>query len=234
MKIFLTERSPKILDDSSTHESWPAEVTPDWVVAMVDYYTPFVQRVAREIYRRLPSGATTAPDDLVSDGLIGLLHAIQNFKPGRGAKFSTYAYYRIKGSMLDSLRQAPLLSFPRSYFAKNRAQQNCPIENDVTESEGIIPLTVLGIHEVESDVVDSELSPLQALIKAETTESIRSALERLSKIERAIIQLRYIEDLTLRQIARELGISRQTVLNISIRVERRLRSILSRVDVLES
>ncbi len=57
-------------------------------------------------------------DDLVSAGLMGLINSIDNFNPDRGFKFETYAVPRIKGSILDSLRDIDWL--PRSYRQKTR------------------------------------------------------------------------------------------------------------------
>lgn len=49
-------------------------------------------------------------DDLIQDGLLGLIQAGQRFDPERGNKFNTYAYYRVTGEILDDLRQYDTLS----------------------------------------------------------------------------------------------------------------------------
>lgn len=228
MRFPLNAKSLEDRSQCDISECWPTTVTPEWVATVINQYTPLVQRVANSVYRRLPSGATTTPDDLMSDGLLGLLLAIQNFKPDMGAKFSTYAFYRIKGSMFDSLRRAPLLTVPRDHFVRERAQKIVEEERCEGEEESVgelLPI-VFGIgEEVESTVADNGQTPLQALIAVETESLIRTALDQLSKTEREVMYLRYVEGLTLRQIARKLKISRQTVLNVSSRAERRLRSI---------
>ena len=45
-----------------------------------------------------------ALDDLLSAGVIGLINAIDNFDPGQNVKLKTYAEFRIRGAILDSLR----------------------------------------------------------------------------------------------------------------------------------
>ncbi|MDP2920958.1 MAG: FliA/WhiG family RNA polymerase sigma factor [Candidatus Omnitrophota bacterium] len=62
-----------------------------------------VKYIATRIGRKLPHHAVEM-DDLISAGIIGLIDALDKFDPGRGVKFNTYAEWRIRGAMLDSLR----------------------------------------------------------------------------------------------------------------------------------
>jgi RNA polymerase sigma factor for flagellar operon FliA len=68
---------------------------------MLEYYS-LVKIVAKKMAARLP--ASVDFDDLVSAGLIGLMQAIERFKPEKGYKFKTYAEFRIRGAMIDELR----------------------------------------------------------------------------------------------------------------------------------
>ena len=70
---------------------------------MVDRYIPLVRRMAHHLIAKLP--ASVQIDDLIQAGLIGLMDAIGRFEEGQGAQFETYATQRIRGSMLDELRQ---------------------------------------------------------------------------------------------------------------------------------
>lgn len=69
----------------------------------IEAYMPLVHSIAAMV-----SGKGLPPnieyDDLVSDGTIGLMKAWENFDSGRGVKFETYASYRIRGEMLDGLK----------------------------------------------------------------------------------------------------------------------------------
>jgi len=62
-----------------------------------------VRLVARKIHERLPE--TICLDDLLSAGVIGLIQAIDNYDPGHKVKLKTYAEFRIRGAILDSLRE---------------------------------------------------------------------------------------------------------------------------------
>jgi RNA polymerase sigma factor for flagellar operon FliA len=69
---------------------------------LVVAYTPLVKYAARQIRARMPAHVDTA--DLVSYGLVGLMTAIDRFRPDRETKFDTYAMVRIRGAILDELR----------------------------------------------------------------------------------------------------------------------------------
>jgi RNA polymerase sigma factor for flagellar operon FliA len=66
-------------------------------------HLPQVRLVARKIHERLPESVCF--DDLLSAGVIGLIQAIDNFDPRQNVKLKTYAEFRIRGSILDSLRE---------------------------------------------------------------------------------------------------------------------------------
>lgn len=65
-------------------------------------HLPQVRLIARRIHERLPG--SVALDDLVSTGVVGLISAIDNFDPRMNVKLNTYAEYKIRGAILDSLR----------------------------------------------------------------------------------------------------------------------------------
>jgi RNA polymerase sigma factor for flagellar operon FliA len=80
------------------------------------HYLPLVRQVAGRIKTGLP--ASVEYEDLVNTGLVGLIGSIDNFNLERGFKFETYAVPRIRGAMLDGLRDVDWL--PRSFRQKTR------------------------------------------------------------------------------------------------------------------
>jgi RNA polymerase sigma factor for flagellar operon FliA len=66
-------------------------------------HLPQVRLIARRIHERLPESVCL--DDLVSTGIVGLITAIDHFDPSLNVKLKTYAEYKIRGAILDSLRQ---------------------------------------------------------------------------------------------------------------------------------
>jgi RNA polymerase sigma factor for flagellar operon FliA len=79
-------------------------------------HLPQIKYIAQRISIKLPSHVEL--NDLVSAGIIGLLDAIEKFDPNRGVKFKTYAELRIKGAILDSLRNLDWA--PRSLRKKSK------------------------------------------------------------------------------------------------------------------
>jgi len=65
-------------------------------------HLPQVRLIARRIHERLPESVIL--DDLISTGIVGLISAIDNFDPSHNVKLKTYAEYKIRGAILDSLR----------------------------------------------------------------------------------------------------------------------------------
>ena len=68
---------------------------------ILDHLTQ-VRLIARRIHERLPDSITL--EDLISTGILGLISAIDRFDPSHNVKLKTYAEYKIRGAILDSLR----------------------------------------------------------------------------------------------------------------------------------
>src|SRR3984893_13311178 len=66
-------------------------------------HLPQVRYIARRIHDRLP--AQVPLEDLVHAGVVGLIDAVEKFDPAKNAQLKSYAKFRIRGSILDSLRE---------------------------------------------------------------------------------------------------------------------------------
>jgi RNA polymerase sigma factor for flagellar operon FliA len=80
-------------------------------------HLPIVRFLARRIHERLPQHVEI--EDLVSAGVVGLMDAFQKFDPAKKVQFRSYAQFRIRGAILDSLRT--LDWSPRELRRKGRA-----------------------------------------------------------------------------------------------------------------
>ena len=96
----------------TTQPSQPMDVD-----ALMQEYAPLVKYVAQRLACRLP--ASVCLDDLISAGCLGLMDAITKYDPTRGTAFKTYAELRIRGAMLDELREWDWA--PRSVREKEHA-----------------------------------------------------------------------------------------------------------------
>jgi RNA polymerase sigma factor for flagellar operon FliA len=92
------------------------EMTPEQERMMIEHL-PTVRYLARRIHERLPQHVEI--DDLVSAGVLGLIDAFRKFDPEKKVQFRSYAQFRIRGAILDSLRT--LDWSPRDLRRKGRA-----------------------------------------------------------------------------------------------------------------
>jgi RNA polymerase sigma factor for flagellar operon FliA len=84
---------------------------------LIEAYLPLVQHAAGRLKDKLPSSIDIL--DLVSAGRIGLIKAVENFQAAYGVKFETYCNQRVRGAILDDLREGDWV--PRLI----RARANC-------------------------------------------------------------------------------------------------------------
>src|SRR5438270_11855553 len=101
-------------------------------------HLPQVRLLARRIHDRLP--ASVSLDDLISTGVIGLIAAIDRYDPRHDVKLKTYAEYKIRGAILDSLRGldwAPRQQRRRARLIENaiaeleQSYQRMPTEEEI-------------------------------------------------------------------------------------------------------
>lgn len=111
-----------------------------------------VKIIASKIYSRIPSGIEL--EDLVHTGVLGLIDAVRKYDPTRGTKFSTYASLRIRGAILDELRNLDWAS--RSLRQKIKEVENAfealemklgrpPKEEEVAKS---LNLSIVDFHKL--------------------------------------------------------------------------------------
>ncbi len=96
-----------------TKELWQQYVerrSPEIRRTLIESYAPLARYVVDRL--NLKPGPALEYDDLLSQAVVGLIDAVDRFDPTRGIKFETYAYYRIRGAVMDMLRELDWL--PRS------------------------------------------------------------------------------------------------------------------------
>lgn len=76
--------------------------------AMIRQYQPLVRKLAHHMMAKLP--ANVQVDDLIQVGLIGLSDALARYEAAQGVQFETFATQRIRGAMLDELRENDWMS----------------------------------------------------------------------------------------------------------------------------
>src|SRR5438270_6804009 len=86
----------------ASHAYETAETPKDERERLILEHLPQVRLIARRIHDRLPESVNL--DDLISTGIVGLISAIDRYDPSLNVKLKTYAEYKIRGAILDSLR----------------------------------------------------------------------------------------------------------------------------------
>jgi RNA polymerase sigma factor for flagellar operon FliA len=92
---------------------------------IVEQFLPLVKKIASDVYQRLPEKSVEF-EDLCSYGSIGLIEAVERYDPTINVKFQTYAMSRIRGSMLDHLRNIDWI--PRSLRKKIKDYEKAVLE----------------------------------------------------------------------------------------------------------
>lgn len=105
----------KKASDSREEPNWPEVLDRETQERLVLEYAPLIKYIAARMAMRLPPHISL--DDLISAGMLGLLDAIKKFDPTKKISFRTYAEFRIKGAILDELRNLDWV--PRSIRKKS-------------------------------------------------------------------------------------------------------------------
>lgn len=219
---------------------------------LVEAYAPLVKRVAFHLIARLP--ASVELDDIVQNGMIGLLNAIDRYESGMGAQFETYAVQRIRGAMLDGLRgddsmpralRRELRRIEGAIHAREQQLGRAPTEGEIAESLGM-PLDeyqqllqdarghqlvyledfveMTGESYFERNLGDESADPARILDEANLREFLVHAVEALPEREKIVMGLYYDEELNLREIGEVLGVTESRVCQLHSQAVARLRA----------
>ena len=141
-------------------------------------------------------------DDLVQEGMIGLLKAIRDYDPARESRFQTFAALCIDRQML------------RAIEASNR-EKNRPL-NDSLRLSGELP-----VYSAEEEGASPEMTFIDRELKAARLEKLSG---KLSALEREVLS-GYLDGLSLREIAYKIGKPPKTVDNAFQRIRRKCRNL---------
>lgn len=218
-------------------------------------HLPQVRLIARRIQERLPENISL--DDLVSTGVVGLISAIDNFDPTHKVKLKTYAEYKIRGAILDSLRGLDWAPRQKRRKAKqieaaiSSAEQRlkrAPREDEIAAQLGIdldqyhrwlVEIRGLNIASLEHapqeqgrDLLhylpDSDDNlPSTLLEQSELERLVAEGIDQIPEIERTVLSLYYREELTLREIAQVLKLHESRISQLKSQAIMRLRARLA-------
>jgi RNA polymerase sigma factor for flagellar operon FliA len=219
---------------------------------LIQRFTPLVKRIAYHLMARLPPSVLV--DDLVQNGMIGLLDAINRFEAGMGAQFETYAAQRVRGAMLDGLRENDWLprslrrDFRRIELAIARLEQQNGRAPSELELSNLLGMSLAEYQKMLQDArghqliyfddmveesgedflerhfTDNAADPLKMLEEQSLRELLVQGIEALPEREKLMMALYYEEDLNLREIGAVMGVTESRICQLHSQAVARLRA----------
>jgi RNA polymerase sigma factor for flagellar operon FliA len=218
-------------------------------------HLPQVRLIARRIQERLPENISL--EDLVSTGVIGLIAAIDNFDASHNVKLKTYAEYKIRGAILDSLRgldwaprqkRRQAKRIEAAIAAAEQRLQRTPTEDEIAEQleisleeyhEWLVEIRGLNIGSLEYTSTDQGKDllhylpdtgddlPSSLLEKSELERLLAQGIDAIPAMERTVLGLYYQEELTLREIAQVVNLHESRISQLKSQAILRLRTHLT-------
>ncbi len=211
-------------------------------------YGAKVRWIASRLAHGLPQSVDI--DDLVSVGFIGLMDAADKFNPSENVKFSTYAEFRIRGSMIDELRKQDWV--PRRVRSQIKAIDKVETQvetrtgrkatdEEVTQKLGItrdqyhtmknevgsLMLVPYGTVDEVSDLIQApdETNPyIQASTKDSRAYIDQLFKQNLTEEERVVMSCYYFRGLNLREIGAILNLTESRISQLHAQAIRKLKS----------
>ena len=217
--------------------------------ALVMQHLGLVKRVALHLKVRIPPFMEL--DELIQVGMIGLLEAARAFNPDKGVDFENFALSRVRGAILDEVRQLSYL--PRSAVAFNKSESRAtdalatelgraPTQIELAEHLGD---DIESFHkkrgnasrfetfsmEVVADevmgIADERARQPEVIVEhADFMRAVTQAIAELPERDQLLMQLYYVEELNLKEIGEIVGVTESRVSQLLTAPVKKLRATL--------
>lgn len=185
-----------------------------------------VRTIAWKIHIKLPKSVDL--EDLVSYGQIGLAEAARDFDAGRGGQFTTYAYHRIRGAILDGLSKMSWFNHSDFYSGKYERCANDTLSADRAHDSGegldedirwfgaatarlaVVHLLCQASPDGEPMAVEDHdaPSPPAEVIRSELSQRIHQLIDDLPADARSLIRSTYFDGKSLKEAGEQIGVSK--------------------------
>lgn len=220
--------------------------------AQIEAHLPQVKFMALRLAAKLPPWVEL--NDLIGAGVLGLMDAVDKYDSGKGVMFKTYAEMRVRGAILDSLRdidwaprsmrrrarevEAAYSHLERTQGSANEEDVAAMLKLSLPEFQRLLQdlrgLAITGLDDVDDEnavlahqlPADLAPTPLAMYQNAETRQHLTEAIDRLSERERQVVALYYVEELTMKEIGAVLGVTESRVSQVHTHAVVRLRAAL--------
>ena len=167
---------------------------------LITNYQPLVFKTAMSL--RLPKEQIS---EVIQEGMVGLIEAVERYNPERGVAFSLFAIHRIRGRMIDYLRKAS---------AEGVLCLDFPLYENVT---------------LKDTLADCALGPEELAEENFLAGSVRQMLSRLPEKEQKVIEGIYIDQLTPATVAKMIDVSQSHIYRLQKKGVKRIRGMLSKL-----
>ncbi len=229
------------------------ERSPEERDGLILEHLPQVNWIATRIHEKLPPNVEL--DDLISAGVVGLVAAVDNFDPSRNTTLRTYAEYKIRGAILDSIRgmdgipthkRKRLKLVQQAIAAAERRLRDTPGEEDIAaelkisleeyqqwmvELRGVSLGSMQVVDGEEVDMLQfisdsEEATPARILERSELERVITEGMKKMPENERTVLSLYYKEELNLREIASIMNLHTTRISQLRAQAIFRLRALM--------
>ena len=212
-----------------------------------------VRKIAWHMHGRVKSAVEI--EDLIQIGMYGLVTAAQSYVVKEGVSFASYAGIRIRGEIVDHLRRNSNLcrttiqmqqKYNASFEKLSRQLQREPKNSEIAKDMGLEASELdnweqafaANTHQSLDSVYDefsiwfasNDQSPEDELSDTELRENLVEALKTLPEREAMLVQLYYVEELNVYEIAEVLEITTGRVSQIKKSAISRLREFIQKID----
>ena len=227
--------------------------TPKNINALIENNMGLVRKIAWHMHGRVKSAVEI--EDLIQIGMYGLVTAAQNYVVKEGVSFASYAGIRIRGEIVDHLRRNSNLcrttiqmqqKYNASFEKLSRQLQREPKNSEIAKDMGLESSELdnweqafaANTHQSLDSVYDefsiwfasNDQSPEDELSDTELRENLVEALKTLPEREAMLVQLYYVEELNVYEIAEVLEITTGRVSQIKKSAVSRLREFIQKID----
>ena len=218
---------------------------------LIDDNTNLVKKISWYLHGRVNSIVDI--EDIIQIGMLGLISAAQNYTPQKNASFVSYASIRIKGEILDYLRKSSNLDRTTISIKKNAEKASNilrnklgrePFHNEVADELGITTEKYFEwSHAFEASIIKSlddsyddysnwfvtnELNPEEQVSDVELRNNLKEVLKKLEGKEALIIQLYFVEELNIYEIAEVMEVSTGRISQIKTSAIKKIREQLQK------
>ena len=233
------------------HTKIYSETTKD-INSLIEKNMGLVRKIAWHMHGRVKSAVEI--EDLIQIGMYGLVTAAQNYVVKEGVSFASYAGIRIRGEIVDHLRRNSNLCrttiqmqqrHKTSIETLSRQLQREPNQDEIAAEMGLETKELnnweqafaANTHQSLDSVYDefsiwfasNDQNPEEELSDAELRETLVEALKTLPEREALLIQLYYVEELNVYEIAKVLDITTGRVSQIKKNAVSRLRDFINKI-----